>query len=436
LKEIKRLDNIMKEIIFVNLGQAGVNIGESILQQFSHEQGLNPDGSLTDPLNPSVLFRENENQTWTSRAIFADLDGEHINHFRKSRTSNLVDGKNLVSWKEDTANIQIRGNYTLGRSIIDNIKERMRKEAEDSDSLQGFVICHSIGGGTGSGLNPMVLDELKYNYPKSSKINFTVIHSGQLSHVIVEPYNAILGLEGIINNSDACFVLDNLSLFDTCSTKLDIERPSYSNLNHLIAYSISSVLGPSINCGTLNESLSSLVSNSVPIPRLKFLTTSLSPLQSIESSFKFSPSSSEITSQVFNTNNYSCQLGSGEYLACNLIYKGDVVPKEMQMATASLNNEKRLEFAEWVDNYVKVGYDETPVKHNPLFEIGKTSRSLCMISNHNGIVPKFDQLIHEFDMMYKRRPFVHWFVGEGLSEGFFESAREELDAYLRGMSNN
>jgi len=33
---------------------------------------------------------------------------------------------------------------------------------------------------------------------------------------------------------------------------------------------------------------------------------------------------------------------------------------------------------------------------------------------------------YQFDLMYCKRAFVHWFVGEGTSEGIFSECRENL----------
>ena len=34
----------------------------------------------------------------------------------------------------------------------------------------------------------------------------------------------------------------------------------------------------------------------------------------------------------------------------------------------------------------------------------------------------------KFDLMYAKRAFVHWYVGEGMEEGEFQEAREDIQA--------
>jgi hypothetical protein len=44
--------------------------------------------------------------------------------------------------------------------------EMIDREADGSDSLEGFVLCHSIAGGTGSGMGSFLLERLNDHFPK------------------------------------------------------------------------------------------------------------------------------------------------------------------------------------------------------------------------------------------------------------------------------
>ena len=101
--------------------------------------------------------------------------------------------------------------------------------------LQGFMIFHSFGGGTGSGFGSLLLERLSVDYGKKSRIEFAVYPSPQVSTAIVEPYNSVLCTHGMLEYSDVAFMVDNEALYDICRRNLSIERPTYTNLNRLIA---------------------------------------------------------------------------------------------------------------------------------------------------------------------------------------------------------
>jgi tubulin beta len=72
---------------------------------------------------------------------------------------------NIVTGSGGAGNNWAKGYYTEGAEIMENIMEVMRREAENCDSLQGFQMTQSVGGGTGSGLGSLILSKVSICNP-------------------------------------------------------------------------------------------------------------------------------------------------------------------------------------------------------------------------------------------------------------------------------
>ncbi|KAJ8554436.1 hypothetical protein K7X08_025114 [Anisodus acutangulus] len=123
-----------------------------------------------------------------------------------------------------------KGHYTEGAELIDSVLDVVRKEAENSDCLQGFQVCHSLGGGTGSGMGTLLISKIREEYPDRMMLTFSVFPSPKVSDTVVEPYNATLSVHELVENADECMVLDNEALYDICFRTLKLTTPSFGDL--------------------------------------------------------------------------------------------------------------------------------------------------------------------------------------------------------------
>lgn len=87
-------------------------------------------------------------------------------------------------------------------------------------------MCHSLGGGTGSGMGTLLISKMREEYPDRMMLTFSVFPSPKVSDTVVEPYNATLSVHQLVENADECMVLDNEALYDICFRTLKLTTPS------------------------------------------------------------------------------------------------------------------------------------------------------------------------------------------------------------------
>lgn len=378
----------------------------------------------------STFFSETSNGKHVPRTVFVDLEPTVVDEVRTGKYKQLFHPEQLITGKEDAANNYARGHYTVGKELIDNVLERIRKLADNCSGLQGFLVFHSFGGGTGSGFGALLLERLSVDYGKKSKLQFTVYPAPQLSTSVVEPYNSILTTHTTLEHSDCAFMVDNEAIYDICARNLGIERPTYTNLNRLIAQVVSSITASLRFDGSLNVDLTEFQTNLVPYPRIHFPLVTYAPVISAEKAYHEQLNVAEITNSCFEPNNQmvKCDPRHGKYMACCLLYRGDVAPKDVSAAIATIKTKKTIQFVDWCPTGFKVGINYQPPTVVPSGDLAKVQRAVCMLSNTTAIAEAWARLDHKFDLMYAKRAFVHWYVGEGMEEGEFSEAREDLAA--------
>ncbi|EFP12384.1 hypothetical protein CRE_29576 [Caenorhabditis remanei] len=218
-----------------------------------------------------------------------------------------------------------------------------------------------------------------------------------------------------------------------------IYRPTYTNLNRLVAQIISSITASLRFEGALNVDLTEFQTNLVPYPRIHFPLVTYAPLVSAERASHEQNTVADMTHACFEPGYQmvKCDPRRGKYMAVCLLYRGDVVPKDINSAIASVKTKRTVQFVEWfgegnfhkmmcfvkVSNWFQSRNQLSTTNCCSGWRFGKTNEN-----NTTAIAEAWARLDHKFDLMYAKRAFVHWYVGEGMEEGEFSEAREDMAA--------
>ncbi|KAA0183289.1 hypothetical protein HAZT_HAZT009543, partial [Hyalella azteca] len=99
----------------------------------------------------------------------------------------------------------------------------------------------------------------------------------------------------------------------------------------------------------MNVDLTEFQTNLVPYPRIHFPLVTYAPVISREKAYHEQMSVAEITTASFQPENQlvKCDPRNGKYMACCLLYRGDVVPKQVQSAIATIKTKRNIQFVDW-----------------------------------------------------------------------------------------
>ncbi|CAD8212104.1 unnamed protein product [Paramecium octaurelia] len=424
----------MREIITIQVGQGGIQVGNACWELFSLEHQIQLNGQM---INQQVIekddalrtfFSESDHQKLVPRTVFLDLEPTLIDQVKVGKFKEMFNPEQFISGKGGAAHNFGRGHYSIGREYIDICLERIRKIVDNCSSFQGFMMLNSVGGGTGSGLGSLLLEKLSVDYCKKSKLNINFFPSPETSVAMVEPYNSIFATSSLLEHSDVSIIMDNQALYDICKNGLGVETPKYSNLNRIIAQAISSITASMRFDGALFTDITEIQTSLVPYPKLQFLVCSYAPITPHQKLDNVRLSTAEITKLAFEAENMmaKCDPRQGKFMSCSLLYRGDIIPKDICCSIAQIKTQKTIKFVDWCPTGFKVGINYQAQQTLPEEDLCKASRSACMIANTTAMSQIFSNLSQKYDQMFAKRAFMHWYVKEGMEEAQFVEAREVI----------
>eukprot|EP01084_Bolivina_argentea_P244105 409037_1 len=241
-----------------------------------------------------------------------------------------------------------------------------------------------------------------------------------MSTNIVEPYNSLLTTDHLIEHTHISLVLDNEAIYEICQRNLEIDTPSYSNINKLVSKMLSATTVGLRFDGDICCDLNEIQTNMVAFPRLHFLIESMAPVCSKKIMETHRCDILSITESCYHSENFWVKLNDfnsdeDKYMAISEQYRGDIRAKHANATVPWLKTNKKMTFVEWCPTGFKIGINNEPLKILSDDDIAFCQRHVSMIGNNTCISRVFNKrMSKKYDLMYNQRAFVHWYDGEGM----------------------
>eukprot|EP00026_Physarum_polycephalum_P004514 Phypoly_transcript_04535.p1 GENE.Phypoly_transcript_04535~~Phypoly_transcript_04535.p1 ORF type:complete len:546 (+),score=114.95 Phypoly_transcript_04535:83-1720(+) len=379
----------MREVITLQVGHYGNKVGRLFWEQLFAEHGLDPTGSYegTSPDSQLVCidsyFSESDCKSglsYTPHALCVDLDPRTPYWLKETEIGRCYRSNNFIFGEYGAGDCWAKGFYDQGMRVIGEVMASLRKEIERCDSLQGFQILHALGGGTGSGFGAKILSEIMETYYSKICIPFSLYPTPALGYKsVVEPYNTVLALHYLIENSTSSVCVDSV-----LQHRAHGDFPQ-ETLYRTVAMMMSDVTACNRFPSTISGDLKKMETNLLIYPRLKFFLPSVSlpshslflPSHSLSLPTRsslfpsLSPSLSPYTNhalpfllhQLFNPQNIMASCNPHNIFLFNTFSTHTMAIAHVSGRTfmANLKDNTSSCFAEWLPNHIKCFVTKPPI---------------------------------------------------------------------------
>ncbi|GLV38335.1 gamma-Tubulin at 23C [Carabus blaptoides fortunei] len=396
------------------------------------EHGINPEGILEDFATEGidrkdVFFYQADDEHYIPRAVLLDLEPRVINTIMNSPYSRLYNQENIfLSKYGGGAGNNWACGFGQGERLQEEIFDIIDREADGSDSLEGFVLCHSIAGGTGSGMGSFMLEKLADRFPKKLIQTYSVFpNQDEISDVVVQPYNSLLTLKRLTQCADCVVVLDNTALNRIATDRLHIQNPSFTQINSLVS-TIMSVSTTTLRYPSyMNNDLMGLLAPLIPTPRLHFLMTGYTPLTSENDVQNIRKTTVlDVMRRLLQPKNMMVSTiqdrGSAHcYISILNIIQGEVDPTQVHKSLQRIRERHLAQFIPWGPASIQVALS----RKSPYIQTAHRVSGL-MLANHTTISTLFERALDQFDKLRKREAFLDQFKKEPM----FKDNLDEFDS--------
>ena len=151
-----------------------------------------------------------------ARAVLIDMEPGVVDETLRTPLSSLFSQDCTFTDSSGAGNNFAHGFMYYGSKHEEAIYDIIRKQVEHCDNPAKFLLFHSCGGGTGSGVGCKTLSILQDNFSNIARHAVTILPSTSREKysddVIVSPYNAVLSLSELCIHANAIFPMSNKQL--------------------------------------------------------------------------------------------------------------------------------------------------------------------------------------------------------------------------------
>ncbi|XP_015127404.1 tubulin epsilon chain isoform X2 [Diachasma alloeum] len=407
----------MSQFVCVQVGQCGNQIGSAFWPLVLHEYGIETTSGGVNQLKIQKDYEKNVDDlseafnsffhvaetsrkfsfsklsdltadgSVKARAILIDMEDSVVSRYRHGHLKNLFDETCTVTNYPGSGNNWAEGYYSHGRAYEKKIMETLRRNAERCDSLHGFLLMHSLGGGTGSGLGTATLKLLVDEYPHVERF-VSCVYPAQNQDVVTAPYNVLLATRELIEYATCVFPADNGALFDICRWQ-ERGRDNQDQARY-------------------NNTASPFQDiNSVIVNMLLHLTRNIDELFT------------NVWSRSHQLIKFDPLQPKAMIIGAAHIARGNCSMDDMRRNIKRFQT--KVKFTPWSKETMKIGLCSVPPAAHP-------ASLLCLI-NSSAMRFMFQSLITQFDKLYKKRAHVHHYLQvNGFEEENFLTSREFLSS--------
>ncbi|XP_074662221.1 tubulin delta chain-like isoform X1 [Tubulanus polymorphus] len=359
------------------------------------------------------------------RSVNIDAESKVIRRLQKDIKKSNLRENNVVLGKRGCGTnwaIGYHGLKSSGDHLLEGSLESIRKEVERCDRFTGFLMMHSLSGGTGSGLGSHILECLRDLYPLSFTIS-NVVAPHLSGESPLQHYNALLTMAHLQSFADGILLIQNDEVLHQLSKAKKDSGISFAHMNDYIASCMAGLYMPTDTLASKNGFKIGLepvecIQAVCPMPPVKFFTVNqVSKRQETWDSLS--------KSLLQTVNKYDLDGIPYASLSNLVVARGD------KTHSYRYSQEKIVEKIKTSYNCVK--WNPFPVdtwtaqdNHSGM----KDSSSLTVAANSSSVVTYLEHVFDRAKTKYENNAYLHWFWKHGCCKTDFENAFDTINSVI------